>query len=241
MKQANLFESIDTRGNAFPNWPVRATDWTGALQPVFEDETWSKLARFVQEERNRRDVFPAKADLFRAFELTPLKDVKFVILGQDPYHGPGQAHGLSFSVPSGVKPPPSLTNIFRELQDDIGANLPSSGDLTHWAKQGGLLLNTVLTVRSSEANSHRNQGWEWFTDAVIQTVSGQNRHVAFLLWGNPARKKIPLIDADKHCIIQSAHPSPLSAYRGFFGSRPFSRVNQYRRDHGLRPIDWHLT
>ncbi|MDG2012788.1 MAG: uracil-DNA glycosylase [Pirellulaceae bacterium] len=181
---------------------------------------------------------PQKAVGTKAYRLTPLERVKFVILGQDPYHGAGQAHGLSFSVPESVRTPPSLANIFKELKADLGEEIPKSGNLSAWATQGGLLLNTVLTVRSAEANSHRKQGWERFTDATIRLVNQKCENVAFVLWGAPARKKTNLINGDRHLIIEAPHPSPLSAYRGFLGSRPFSKINQYRRRHGLPEIDW---
>ena len=214
--------------------------WREALPSVFGEPWWRSLTQFVKEQRADGVVFPRPEDVFRAFSLVPLESVRFVILGQDPYHGAGQAHGLSFSVPCGVRPPPSLANIFKELKSDTGCASPDSGDLTAWANQGGLLLNTVLTVRATEPNSHRGHGWEQFTDTVIQLVSQRCHHVAFVLWGTPARKKAILIDTQRHLIVESVHPSPLSAYRGFFGSQPFSRINQYRRLKGLQEINWTL-
>jgi len=223
-------------------WPsdLQASPWRRVLEPVLQQDWWSDLVGFVNQERSNQQVFPSASDVLRALQLTPLPDVRFVILGQDPYHGPGQANGLSFSVGPGIKHPPSLKNIFKELGTDLEVDVPQSGDLTPWARQGGLLLNSVLTVRANEANSHRKRGWEKFTDAVIGAVSQHNEHVAFVLWGAPARKKAKLIDDDKHLIVQSAHPSPLSSYRGFFGSRPFSKINEYRHSHGLPSIDWTL-
>lgn len=242
MSQQRLFtESSPDREPGIPGWPKEVEGWHEALSPLFDQSWWQNLAGFVQEERRKHEIYPPQADVFRAFQLTPLTDVRFVILGQDPYHGADQAHGLSFSVTPGTKHPPSLMNIFKELESDTQMPIPESGDLTPWASQGGLLLNTVLTVRASEPNSHRKQGWEKFSDAVIQTVNSRCEHVAFVLWGSPARKKSKLIDEKRHLIVESAHPSPLSAYRGFFGSKPFSRINDYRRSFGLPEIDWALT
>ncbi len=242
MTQQELFEdrTAPCSANPFDCWPTDSPGWTDALSKHFQEPWWQSLAQFVSQQRDQHVVYPAAADTFRTFALTDLSDVRFVILGQDPYHGEGQAHGLSFSVPSGIRNPPSLANIFKELQADLGVAGPESGDLTAWAKQGGLLLNTVLTVRASEANSHRKQGWEKFTDSVIETVSSRCEHVAFVLWGAPARKKAKLIDAEKHLIVESPHPSPLSSYRGFFDSKPFSKINEYRRQLDLAEIDWSL-
>jgi uracil-DNA glycosylase len=231
---------VPTSSNRPADWPEGLTDWEQALAPRFSEPWCGGLAEFVREERRRYQVFPQAADVFRALQLTALSDVKFVILGQDPYHGEGQAHGLSFSVRKGVRIPPSLGNIFRELQSDTGVSIPASGDLTAWARRGGLLLNTVLTVRAGKANAHRRHGWESFTDAVIQLVNQRRRHVAFVLWGAAAGRKAGLIDTDRHLVLQAAHPSPLSARRGFFGSRPFSRINEYRSRHGLAEIVWSL-
>ncbi len=213
--------------------------WSEALRPAIESDSFAALQSFLAEERAAHQVFPSANDVFNAFRLTPLDQVKVLILGQDPYHDDGQAHGLSFSVQRGVAFPPSLRNIFKELVDDIGAAPPTHGSLESWARQGVLLLNTVLTVRAHEANSHRKRGWEQFTDHVIRVVNERN-HVAFVLWGIPAQQKRPLID-DRHLIVASAHPSPLSARRGFFGSRPFSKINQYLVDTKQHPIEWQIT
>ena len=220
------------------DWLEVDSGWYRGLSPLFREPWWNDLRSFVEEERARFDVYPPPQHVFQAYRLTPLEQVKFVILGQDPYHGAGQAHGLSFSVPKGIRTPPSLANIFRELNADLGEEIPASGNLSAWARRGGLLLNTVLTVRAAEANSHRKQGWEKFTDATIRLVNQECENVAFVLWGAPARKKSSLIDGQRHLIIESPHPSPLSAYRGFLGSRPFSKINRYRRCHGLAEIAW---
>lgn len=212
--------------------------WHDALAPEFDQPWFADLREFVAAERSAHTVFPPKADVFSAFQLTPLERVKVLILGQDPYHDVGQAHGLSFSVRHGIKIPPSLRNIYKELAADVGVDTPAHGCLEAWAEQGVLLLNTVLTVRAHEANSHRKRGWERFTDRVIDCVS-ERPSVAFVLWGKPAQKKIPLIDA-RHLIIESPHPSPLSARRGFFGSKPFSRINAFLTEHGSEPIDWDM-
>jgi uracil-DNA glycosylase len=178
--------------------------------------------------------------VFSAFEFTPLENVKAVILGQDPYHGPGQANGLCFSVHKGVEIPPSLVNIYKELHDDLGCYIPNNGDLTKWAKQGVMLLNTVLTVRAHQANSHRGIGWEQFTDAAIKILAEQDRPMVYILWGSPARAKKVLIHNPKHLVLEAPHPSPLSAYHGFFGSRPFSKTNRFLEEHGVEPIDWQI-
>lgn len=190
------------------------------------------------EEYRTRKVFPPGQDIFRAFDLTPLENVKVVILGQDPYHGEGQANGLCFSVHKGIQIPPSLVNIFKEMHDDIGCAIPNNGDLTKWAEQGVLLLNTILTVRAHEAFSHRGFGWENFTDAAIRVLAEEDRPLVFILWGGAARAKKKLIHNPKHYILEAPHPSPLSAYHGFFGSKPFSRTNAYLEKAGLAPIDW---
>lgn len=192
------------------------------------------------EEYKTQLIFPPSEDIFNAFEYTPLEEVKVVILGQDPYHGDGQAHGLSFSVRPGIKVPPSLVNIYKELKTDLNCSIPDNGDLTKWAKQGVLLLNAVLTVRAHQANSHKGIGWENFTDAAIKVLAAQDRPMVFILWGSSARSKKSLIHNPKHKIIESPHPSPLSAYNGFFNSRPFSRTNQYLESCGLTPIDWQI-
>ncbi len=222
-------------------WPRSSTAWDQRLTPQFESCWWISLQQYLAQERRQYQVFPAAAQVFQAFHLTPLEEVKFVILGQDPYHGARQAHGLSFSVPDGVPTPPSLANIFKELSSDLGLPAPASGNLGRWAQRGGLLLNSVLTVRAGAANSHRNCGWENFTDAVIELVNEDCNRVAFILWGAAARRKAKLIDSSRHLVLESAHPSPLSAYRGFFGSQPFSSINRYRLRWELPPINWDLS
>ncbi len=199
-----------------------------------------KLREFLQAEKRKYAVYPPGKLIFNALNSTPLDRVKVVILGQDPYHGPGQAHGLCFSVPPGVPAPPSLRNIFQELRDDLGVAIPHHGHLQHWADQGVLLLNSVLTVRRGQAGSHQSRGWETFTDRVIEAVNQHCEHVVFLLWGGYAQKKGRHVNSRRHCILASPHPSPLSAHRGFFGSRPFSRANSYLQQHGHAPIDWRL-
>jgi len=221
--------------------PKIEESWKMVLKEEFEKPYFETLKTFLVEEKKQHTVYPSGANIFSAFDNTPFDNVKVVILGQDPYHGAGQAHGLSFSVQDGVPYPPSLQNIFKELKDDLGCNTPKSGNLTAWAKQGVFLLNTVLTVRASEANSHRNQGWENFTDAVIRLLNSQKEHLVFILWGSPAGAKASLIDAKKHLILKAPHPSPLSSYRGFFGSRPFSKSNEYLLHHGKTPIQWALS
>lgn len=215
--------------------------WKEVITSIFKKESKAKLFDFLKEEQAKQEVYPPKERVFEAFKLTPLDQVKVVILGQDPYHNLGQAHGLSFSVPKGVPLPPSLRNIFKELKNDIPHfENPSHGDLTSWAKQGVLLLNATLTVRAHQAGSHQKKGWEEFTDAIIRYISEECEHVVFLLWGGYAQKKSSLIDENKHLILFSAHPSPLSAYRGFFGCRHFSRTNHYLSLHHKTPINWSL-
>ncbi len=215
-------------------------DWLLALQGEFRQPYYKKLFQTVNEEYRTRKIFPPSDDIFNAFHLTPLKDVKVVILGQDPYHGDGQAHGLCFSVRPGVDIPPSLVNIYKELHDDLGCTIPNHGCLTKWARQGVLLLNTVLTVRAHQANSHKGIGWEEFTDAAIRQVDKQDRPVVFILWGRPAQMKRAMLHNPKHLILEAPHPSPLSAYRGFFGSRPFSQANRFLETQGVAPIDWQI-
>lgn len=215
-------------------------DWLSALNGEFRKPYYAKLFEFVKNEYNTTQVFPPADDIFNAFHLTPLSQVKVVIIGQDPYHNVGQAHGLCFSVKPDVEIPPSLVNIYQELHDDLGCYIPNNGYLVKWAKQGVLMLNTVLTVRAHQANSHRGIGWEQFTDAAIQVLAGQDRPMAFILWGKPAQMKKAMLHNPKHLILEAPHPSPLSAYRGFFGSRPFSKVNQYLEQNGLEPIDWQI-
>ncbi|MDP3586572.1 MAG: uracil-DNA glycosylase [Sulfuricurvum sp.] len=212
--------------------------WKAALENEFNDPYMDALKAFLLEEQKRYSIFPQSKNIFNAFNSSHFESVKVVILGQDPYHGAGQAHGLSFSVQAGVASPPSLQNIFKELVDDIGCPFPKSGDLSHWAQQGVLLLNTLLTVRQGEPFSHKDRGWERFTDQVIRTLSQQREHLVFILWGAPAGKKSILIDETKHLILKAPHPSPLSSYRGFFGSKPFSKTNTYLLEHGMTPIDW---
>ena len=215
-------------------------DWLTALGGEFHKPYYRQLFEFVKNEYNTTVVFPPADDIFNAFHLTPLKDVKVVILGQDPYHGDGQAEGLSFSVKPGVDIPPSLVNIYKELHDDLGCYIPNNGYLVKWAKQGVLLLNTVLTVRAHQANSHRGIGWEEFTDAAIRVLNAQDRPLVFLLWGRPAQNKKPMLTNPKHLILEAPHPSPLSAYRGFFGCRHFSQTNEFLQFHELEPIDWQI-
>jgi uracil-DNA glycosylase len=216
------------------------TDWNPILRPEFDKPYWTELREFVAAERSSHDVYPPHDKVFAAMHLTPYADVKVLILGQDPYHGPGQAHGLCFSVCAGVRVPPSLANIYKEMETDLGLSIPLSGNLERWARQGVLLLNTSLTVRSGEAASHQGRGWEVFTDEVIHAVSRKSDRVVFVLWGSAARKKKAFIDQSRHVVIESPHPSPLSAYRGFFGSRPFSRANAALVAAGREPLDWSL-
>lgn len=215
-------------------------DWLAPLTPEFRKPYYADLFRFVKEEYATRKVFPPADDIFNAFHLTPLHEVKVVILGQDPYHNDGQAHGLCFSVKPEVDIPPSLVNIYQELHDDLGCYIPNNGYLTKWAKQGVLMLNTVLTVRAHQANSHRGKGWEEFTDAAIRILDEQDRPMVFILWGSPAQKKAMMLHNPKHLILKAPHPSPLSAYRGFFGSKPFSQTNDFLIKNGLEPIDWQI-
>ena len=217
-----------------------SNDWAEPLAPEFKKPYYAKLYRTVKEEYQTRQIFPEPNDIFNAFHLTPLSDVKVVILGQDPYHNDGQAHGLCFSVKPDVDIPPSLVNIYQELHDDLGCKIPNNGYLEKWAKQGVLMLNTVLTVRAHQANSHRGIGWEEFTDAAIRILNEQDRPMVFILWGRPAQMKKSMLTNPKHLILEAPHPSPLSAYRGFFGSKPFSKTNQFLVAHGLTPIDWKI-
>jgi len=216
--------------------------WLAVLEEEFEKDYMIKLKSFLQEEKQRgATIYPKGADMFNALNTTPFDEVKVVILGQDPYHGTGQAHGLSFSVQRGIPVPPSLKNIYKELETDIeGFKAPNHGHLTHWAEQGVLLLNATLTVRASEAGSHQNQGWEIFTDEIIKALSQKREHIVFLLWGKYAQQKVALIDQKKHYVLTAAHPSPFSAYNGFFGSKHFSKANQLLVQNNLKPIDWSL-
>ncbi len=217
-----------------------SNDWLEALSGEFRKPYYRELFQKVNEEYQTKQIFPPADDIFNAFHLTPLKDVKVVILGQDPYHNVGQAHGLCFSVKKGVPAPPSLVNIYKELQTDMGCTIPDHGYLVKWAQQGVLMLNTVLTVRAHQANSHRGIGWEQFTDAAIRALNEQDRPIVFILWGAPAQKKKVMLNNPKHLILEAPHPSPLSAYRGFFGSKPFSQTNQFLKAHGVTPIDWQI-
>ena len=217
-----------------------SNDWAEPLAPEFKKPYYAKLYCTIKEEYQTRQIFPEPNDIFNAFHLTPLSDVKVVILGQDPYHNEGQAHGLCFSVKPDVDIPPSLVNIYQELHDDLGCKIPNNGYLEKWAKQGVLMLNTVLTVRAHQANSHRGIGWEEFTDAAIRILNEQDRPMVFILWGRPAQMKKSMLTNPMHLILEAPHPSPLSAYRGFFGSKPFSKTNQFLEAHGLTPIDWQI-
>ena len=212
--------------------------WDTLLQSEFEAPYYLALREFLKEEYASRRIYPGMYDIFRALKLTPPESVKAVILGQDPYHRPGQAHGLCFSVNDGVQPPPSLCNIYTELQSDIGMPIPRSGNLTRWAEEGVLLLNTTLTVREGAPQSHKGKGWEIFTDRIISILDQSDQPIVFLLWGSPARAKRQLIRNPKHLVLEAAHPSPLSAYNGFFGCRHFSRANEFLRQNGLDPIHW---
>ena len=215
-------------------------DWLEAIQPEFSKPYYKELYSFVKDEYSKTIVYPPAEDIFNAFHFTPLKDVKVLLLGQDPYHNVNQAHGLSFSVLPGNDIPPSLQNIYKELHDDLGCTIPNHGCLTKWAEQGVLMLNTVLTVRAHQANSHKDIGWEEFTDAAIMALNSQDRPIVFILWGAPAQRKARMLTNPKHLILKAPHPSPLSAYRGFFGSKPFSQTNDYLRAHGVEPIDWQI-
>ncbi|MFO7721923.1 MAG: uracil-DNA glycosylase [Bacteroidales bacterium] len=220
--------------------PKIEESWKTALAEQFQSSYFQALKAFLVEERAKYQVYPAGRDIFAAFDYTPVQNVKVVILGQDPYHGPGQAHGLCFSVPVGIPKPPSLVNILKELKEDLDTPEPPHGNLSSWARQGVLLLNATLTVRANQPTSHQRRGWETFTDAAIRYLSNNLEHLVFLLWGNPAGAKSILIDETKHMILKAPHPSPLSAHRGFFGCRHFSKTNLYLSSHGIRPIDWNL-
>lgn len=218
--------------------PQITNDWAPVLKAEYAKPYYRKLYEFIHQEYATKTVYPPAQDIFNAFHLTPLSDVKVVIIGQDPYHEPGQAHGLCFSVQKGVDIPPSLQNIYKELHDDIGFEIPNHGCLTHWAEQGVLLLNAVLTVRAHAAASHQNKGWEEFTDAVIRAVNEVDRPIVFLLWGGFARSKRSMLTNPNHLVLEAPHPSPLSAYRGFFGCKHFSRANAFLEKHGVKPVDW---
>lgn len=215
-------------------------DWLQAIGAEFRKPYYTELFKFVKQEYDTKQVFPPADDIFNAFHLTPFQDVKVVIIGQDPYHNDGQAHGLCFSVKPEVEIPPSLVNIYQELHDDLDCYIPNNGYLVKWAEQGVLMLNTVLTVRAHMANSHHGKGWEEFTDAAIRALNEQDRPIVFILWGRPAQMKKNMLNNPKHLILEAPHPSPLSAYRGFFGSRPFSKTNAFLAENGLEPIDWQI-
>lgn len=212
--------------------------WKYRLQEEFDKPYFAQLTQFVRGEYASGTVYPPGREMFAAFDACPFEQVRVVILGQDPYHEPGQAHGLCFSVNDGVQFPPSLVNIFKEIESDLGKPIPRSGNLMRWAQQGVLLLNATLTVRAHQAGSHQNKGWEAFTDAVIHRLATEREHIVFILWGSYAQRKGAFIDRNRHCVLQSPHPSPLSAYRGFFGNKHFSRTNEYLVQHGYEPIDW---
>lgn len=217
------------------------SSWKSKLHSEFKKDSMKKLTSFLATEyKNGKVIYPQEDDLFAALNLTPLDKVKVVIVGQDPYHGPGQAHGLCFSVQDGVRFPPSLRNIFKELHDDIGIPIPTSGSLKKWAEHGVLLLNAVLTVEDGKANAHQGKGWEEFTDKIIHLVNEERENVVFILWGAYAQKKAAFVDRSRHFVIESVHPSPLSAHRGFFGTKPFSRANAYLKSKGLAEVDWSL-
>ena len=212
--------------------------WKDLLKGEFDKPYFVELTKFVKDEYKSYDIYPPPKFIFNALDSLPVDQVKVVILGQDPYHGPGQAHGLSFSVPDGFPLPPSLQNIYKEIQNDLGMKVPPSGNLERWTKQGVLLLNATLTVRAHQAGSHQNKGWELFTDAIIHHLAEKKENLVFILWGNYAQRKGAFIDTSKHLVLKAVHPSPLSAYNGFFGSKPFSQTNKYLTEHGQTPIDW---
>ncbi|QOS98289.1 uracil-DNA glycosylase [Brevibacterium sp. JNUCC-42] len=219
---------------------ILKNDWAPLLESEFQKPYYLHLREFLRNEYAIKTVYPDKYDIFNALHHTPYQNTKVVILGQDPYHGPNQAHGLSFSVNSGIKTPPSLVNIYKELRDDLGCSIPNHGYLVSWAKQGVLLLNTVLTVRDGEANSHKGRGWELFTNRVIEEINKRDKPVVFILWGRNAQDKKSMIDTNRHYVLESVHPSPLSASRGFFGTKPFSKANQFLLEMGEEAIDWQI-
>lgn len=212
-------------------------EWKDIFQKEFEKEYFSELEKFIEKEYREETIYPPKEYMFSAYELTPFNEVKIVVVGQDPYHAPGQAHGLAFSVEKGIRIPPSLVNIYKELHTDINFEIPNHGYLVQWAKQGVLLMNTCLTVRDGQANSHKGHGWENFTDNIIKELSKREKPMVFILWGNNAKKMKKYIDTEKHLVIEGTHPSPLSAYRGFFGGKYFSRANEFLQE----PVDWTIT
>lgn len=217
-----------------------AYTWSHFIEEEAQKPYYQELQSFIQEQRKNESIYPPESEVFSAFELTPFNKVKVVILGQDPYHGEGEAHGLAFSVRKGVKVPPSLVNIFKELKSDLDIDPPGHGNLEAWAREGVLLLNTVLTVKKNKAGSHHKKGWEIFTDTVVDVLSSQKKDLVFILWGAPSQKKAARVDRTKHHVITSPHPSPLSSYRGFFGSKPFSKTNEFLVSHSLKPINWQL-
>ena len=219
---------------------IIGNDWDDVLNEEFDKPYYQKLRAFLDEEYNSKTIYPLAKNIYTALRLTSYKDTRVVILGQDPYHEPNQAHGLAFSVNKGVAIPPSLINIYKELHDDLGCDIPDHGFLTKWAKQGVLLLNTVLTVQAHKANSHKGKGWEEITDTIIKKLNEKDDPVVFILWGSNARSKKQFVNNPKHLIIESVHPSPLSAYNGFFGSKPFSRTNEFLRNNNLKEIDWQI-
>lgn len=221
--------------------PQIEESWKKVLAGEFQQEYFRELKKFLVEERRQYRVYPPGSKIFAAFDFTPFTSVKVVLLGQDPYHGQGQAHGLCFSVPRGIPKPPSLVNIFKELHDDLGLAIPPHGNLEAWAKQGVLLLNATLTVRENQAGSHQHKGWEQFTDAAIRALSEQRENLVFMLWGNYAQAKAALVDGHKHCILKAPHPSPFSANQGFFGCRHFSRANDFLVRVGKEPVDWQIS
>ena len=221
--------------------PKIEQSWKDLLLEDFDTDSFHSLKEFLKEERISQDIYPPGNQIFSAFNFTPVKKVKVVIIGQDPYHGVGQAHGLCFSVSNGIKKPPSLANIFKELKSDLNISIPTNGNLEKWANQGVLLLNATLTVRANQAGSHQKKGWEQFTDEVIKKVSKEKEHLVFILWGRFAQAKSELIDESKHLVLKAAHPSPFSAYNGFFGCRHFSKTNEYLEKLGKKPIDWDLN
>lgn len=221
--------------------PKIPQSWIDVLEEEFSKEYFYKLKLFLKDEQSKYKIYPSNSNIFNAYSSTEFSDIKVVILGQDPYHGPNQAHGLSFSVNDGIAFPPSLKNIFTELVDDIGCSYPTSGNLQSWANQGVVLLNAVLSVRAAQANSHQGKGWEYFTDATIKAISNNLENVVFILWGRPAQTKEKLIDTNKHLILKAPHPSPLSSYRGFFGSKPFSQANKYLLSHNKKAVNWCLN
>ena len=217
-----------------------SNDWLPAVNAEFKKPYYKDLYKFVKEEYSKNVVFPPSEDIFNALHLTPLSEVKVLILGQDPYHNFNQAHGLCFSVLPGNDTPPSLVNIYKELNEDLGCYIPNNGYLVKWAKQGVLMLNTVLTVRAHQANSHAGHGWEQFTDAIIEAVNKEDRPIVYMLWGSPAQRKASMLNNPKHLILKAPHPSPLSAYRGFFGCKHFSKCNEFLKANGIAPIDWQI-